>query len=63
MPQIKGRRTEADGGDVKTQSGPREPYARPDIVLELELETRAGSPLMMDPLVDPFDPPGSEEKK
>ena len=59
MPQIKARRTKADGQTIKTQSETRKPYARPEIVLELELETRAGSPLMM----DPFDPPGSEPKE
>jgi len=32
------------------------------IILELELETRAGSPLMIDPL-DPLNPLGSEPKK
>jgi len=44
----------------------RKPYVRPEIVLELELETRAGSPLLVDPLVDPFGADnlsGAEEKK
>ncbi|MBI5568040.1 MAG: hypothetical protein HY870_24290 [Chloroflexi bacterium] len=30
------------------------PYQQPDITHELELETRAGSPLGGDPLVDPL---------
>jgi len=39
---------------------PRKPYIKPEITLELELETRAGSPLMIDPLypfgLDPDKP-------
>ena len=30
------------------------PYCKPEIVHELDLETRAGSPLGGDPLVDPL---------
>jgi hypothetical protein len=33
------------------------PYARPEIVHDLALETRAGSPLS--PLPDPLDPTGA----
>ena len=31
----------------------RKPYTKPEIIHELELETRAGSPMM---LPDPYDP-------
>ena len=30
------------------------PYASPEIVYELKLETHAGSPLIIDPLIDPL---------
>ncbi len=33
------------------------PYTQPEIIVELELETRAGSPLSTDP--DPMNLPGS----
>ena len=33
---------------------PRRPYARPVILHELRLETRAGSMLGVDPFFDPF---------
>ena len=36
-------------------AAPRKPYTKPEIIHELELETRAGSPLGMP---DPFDPLG-----
>ena len=36
----------------------RKPYTKPKIILELELETRAGSPLGMPDPFDPFDPLG-----
>jgi len=38
---------------VKVQPRTRKPYAKPRILHELELETRAGSPLSPDPL-DPL---------
>jgi hypothetical protein len=40
---------------VEIQPQVRKPYAKPEIIHELELETRAGSPLG---IPDPFDPLG-----
>jgi hypothetical protein len=45
-------------GEV-SQIKPRKPYTKPEILHELELETRAGTPLV----VDPLDPLGLEPKK
>ena len=36
-----------------SQAETRKPYTKPKIILELELETRAGTPLVIDPL-DPL---------
>lgn len=36
------------------QSEARKLYAKPAIIVELKLETRAGTPLIKDPLVDPL---------
>ena len=40
------------------ETNPRKLYAKPEIVHELELETRAGSPLG---LPSPFDLPGGSQ--
>ncbi|MFQ5593657.1 MAG: hypothetical protein ACE5HA_05875 [Anaerolineae bacterium] len=53
MQQIEGSLFEEQAGQVQPER--RKPYARPRIIHELELETRAGSPLGIDPL-DPLDP-------
>jgi hypothetical protein len=50
---------EAEGEGVEVQPGTRKPYAKPEIIHELALETRAGTPLV----VDPLDPLGLEPKK
>ena len=66
MPQVRHWLTGAAREITATPALVRKPYARPEIVLELELETRAGSPLVVDPLLDPFGAGnllGSEEKK
>ena len=49
------KRIEVEGEGVEVQPKTRKPYAKPEIIHELELETRAGSPLGMP---DPFDPLG-----
>ncbi len=43
-------------------SAANKPYSQPAIVHELKLETRAGSPLIKDPLIDPLgiDPTKSQ---
>ena len=46
---------EAEGEGIEVQPKTRKPYTKPEIIHELELETRAGSPLGMP---DPFDPLG-----
>lgn len=46
---------EAEGEGAEVQPGTRKPYSKPEIIHELELETRAGSPLGMP---DPFHPLG-----
>jgi len=51
----KPERIEAEGEGIEVQSETRKPYAKPEIIHELELETRAGSPLGMP---DPLDPLG-----
>ena len=51
----KPERIEAEGEGVEVQPKTRKPYAKPEIIVELELETRAGSPLG---IPDPFDPLG-----
>lgn len=38
-------RIEAEGEGVEVQPPTRKPYAKPEIIHELELETRAGTPL------------------
>jgi len=66
MPQIRDWLNGATRETTITPSETRKPYARPEIVLELDLETRAGSPLLIDPALDPLkpvNPSGSEEKK
>lgn len=40
--------------ESKAQSEDRKPYTKPEITHELELETRAGSPLAV-PFEDPLD--------
>jgi hypothetical protein len=42
-----------------SQAETRKPYTKPKILHELALETRAGTPLV----VDPLDPLGLEPKK
>ena len=50
------KRIEVEGEGVEEQpKTQRKPYAKPAIIVELELETRAGSPVGMP---DPFDPLG-----
>ena len=51
----KPERIEAEGENVETKPKTRKPYTKPEIIHELELETRAGSPLG---IPDPFDPLG-----
>ena len=41
--------------DEASQIKPRKLYSKPEIIVELEMEVRAGSPLGMP---DPFDPLG-----
>jgi hypothetical protein len=53
----KPKRIEAQGEGVEVQPQTRQPYAKPAIIHELELETRAGSPLQPPP-IDPLDPLG-----
>ena len=45
---------EVEEEGVEVQPEARKPYAKPEIVHELELETRAGSPLNPPDLFDPF---------
>jgi len=45
---------EAKVEGVEVQPEARKPYTKPEIIHELELETRAGSPLGMPDLLDPF---------
>lgn len=45
--------------DDMLQDRPRKAYSRPEIIHELELETRAGSPLG---IPDPMDPFGLDPK-
>ena len=51
----KPERIEVEGGGVEVQPETRKPYAKPEILHELKLETRAGSPLS---IPDPLDPLG-----
>ena len=60
MSQIPGRLPEAAAEPITTETEKRKPYIRPEIIHELELETRAGSPLG---LPDPLDPFGLNPKK
>jgi hypothetical protein len=53
----KPERIEIEGERVGIHSQTRQPYAKPAIIHELELETRAGSPLQPPP-IDPLDPLG-----
>jgi hypothetical protein len=55
----KHERIEAEGEGVEVQPKKRKPYAKPEIIHELELETRAGSPLSPPGL----DIPGLEQPK
>ena len=50
---------EAEGEGIEVQPETRKPYSKPEIIHELELETRAGTPLVIDPL----DPLGLEPKE
>lgn len=53
----KPERIEVEGERVEVQPETRKPYAKPEIVHELQLETRAGTPL-----VPPWlDIPGLEQ--
>ena len=54
----KHERIEAEGEGVEVQPKRRKPYAKPEIIHELELETRAGSPLAPPDVFDPLDPFG-----
>ncbi len=42
---IKTEHTKAEGKGVRVQPETRKPYAKPKIIHELELETKAGTPL------------------
>lgn len=57
MSRIGSKGIEAEGEAVESHAKTRKPYAKPEIIYELELETRAGSPLSVP---DPFDPLGLE---
>ena len=50
----KPERIEAEREGVEVQPKTRKPYAKPKIIHELELETRAGSPVAMPDLFDPL---------
>jgi hypothetical protein len=50
---------EAEGEGVAVHPKTRKPYTQPETLHELALETRAGTPLV----VDPLDPLGLEPKK
>jgi hypothetical protein len=53
MTQIKPKVAEVEQERVGVHSQTRQPYAKPAIIHELELETRAGSPVSPNPL-DPL---------
>ena len=55
MSQIRSKHIEVEGEGIEVQPETRKPYVKPEIIHELELETRAGSPLGMP---DPLDPLG-----
>jgi len=50
----KAERIDAEGEGVEVQPQARKPYSKPEIIHELELETRAGSPLGIPDLFDPL---------
>ena len=54
MSQIRSERIEVEGEGVEVQPETRKPYAKPEILHELELETRAGSPQSPPDLFDPL---------
>jgi len=65
MPQTTNTLTDVPGQDTETRSEARKPYSNPRVIIELELEARAGSPLGFP---DPMDPlglglPGPEEPR
>jgi hypothetical protein len=43
-------------------TAPSQPYTKPDIAHELALETRAGSPLRIDPGIDPLGIDPTQQK-
>ncbi len=43
-----------DNAAINAESVAVKPYIKPIIVHELKLETRAGSPLSIDPIIDPL---------
>jgi hypothetical protein len=47
---------ESDDPSIEPSSEPRKPYHRPAIIHELQLETRAGSPIGLTNILNPFDP-------
>ncbi|HID86561.1 MAG TPA: hypothetical protein EYP55_04175 [Anaerolineae bacterium] len=59
MLRIKGKNAKVEGDCVETQPQTRKPYAKPKILHELKLETRAGSPLSIHDQLDPWglEPP------
>jgi hypothetical protein len=60
----KQERIKAEGERVEAQPKTRKPYAKPKIIHELELETRAGSSLPPGTLLPPgLDIPGLEPPK
>jgi hypothetical protein len=47
---------ESDDPPIEAMPAPRKPYQSPAIIHELQLETRAGSPLGLTNILNPFDP-------
>lgn len=47
---------ESDDQPIQPSLEPRKPYQSPAIIHELQLETRAGSPIGLTNILNPFDP-------
>ena len=47
---------ESDGQTTEHTAESRKPYHTPAIIHELQLETRAGSPIGLTNILNPFDP-------
>lgn len=63
MIQTNGDPIEAGREPPEAQPEVRKPYAKRQITYELELETRAGSPLGLPDPYDPYDPLGLDPDK